>query len=87
MENPINGTTVLKYPVEDRDVSVQFLFVVYILCDQCTIYYGLPVLSLQPVRTNCGVAVADFDGDASKNELSFTTGALITNISQKSAEW
>ena len=22
MENPINGTTVLRYPVEDRDVSV-----------------------------------------------------------------
>ena len=42
---------------------------------------------LQPIYTNCGIAIKDWIGDRERNELMFTVGALITNIHNKSAEW
>ena len=48
----------------------------------------LPVVfDLQPIYTNCGIAIKDWTGDRERNELTFTVGALITNIHNKSAEW
>ena len=47
------------------------------LVDPCT----------QPIYTNCGIAVKDYMGDRERNELTFTMGALVTNVQNKSAEW
>ena len=44
-------------------------------------------MPLQPATSNCGMAVCEWDGQRSRNELQFRVGALITNISQKCAEW
>ena len=42
---------------------------------------------LQPVYTNCAIAIKDSLGDRDQSELDFARGSLITNIQQKSAEW
>lgn len=44
-------------------------------------------LLIQPIYTNCGIAVKDYMGDRERNELTFTMGALVTNVQNKSAEW
>ena len=96
MENPIHGSTVLQFPVEDRDVSALAFHnrhCIVVVCMQewklspRLNTYKFVTFSQQHVTSNCAVALQDFTGDITKNELTFTTGSLITNISRKSIDW
>lgn len=42
---------------------------------------------LQPIYTNCGIAIKDSHGERTQSELEFVRGSLITNIQQKSPTW
>jgi hypothetical protein len=42
---------------------------------------------LQPISSNCGIALEEFVGDKDMNQLTFPCGALLRNIQVKNHEW